>query len=55
MGQPNRICMIYFSDSKKKVDKIQTKLLAKYKKNKAVTVDLIPTDKFTFKKPDSTY
>ena len=52
MSQPNRTCMIYFSENKKKIDKEQAKLLAKFKKNSSVKVELLPTDKFRFTKPE---
>ncbi len=52
MNQPNRICMIYFSTNKKKLEKNQAKLLAKYRKNKANLLEVLPQDKFTFTKPD---
>ena len=52
MNQPNRTCMIYFSENKKKIDKEQAKLLARYKKNSAVEVEVLPADKFRFTKPE---
>ena len=52
MSQPNRTCMIYFSENKKKIDKEQAKLLGMYKKNSAISVELIPADKFRFTKPE---
>nr|WP_320058893.1 hypothetical protein [uncultured Bacteroides sp.] len=48
---PNRTCMIYFSESKKKLDKEVSKLVSKYKKNKSVTLQKIETSEFRFKKP----
>jgi len=52
MNQPNRTCMIYFSDSKKKLDKEALKILGKYKKNKAVALQKIDPEKFRFTKPE---
>jgi hypothetical protein len=51
-AQKNSTSMIYFADKKKKIDKEYSKLMAKYKKNKDVTLKEIPADKFKFKKPD---
>ena len=48
----NRTCMIYFSDSKKKLDKEALKILGKYKKNKAVALQKIDPEKFRFTKPE---
>ena len=53
MGKPRRNFMIYFSVNKKKLDKEQAKLLAKYKKNKATALEVIPEDKFRFMKLDT--
>ena len=52
MNQPNRTCMIYFSDRKKKLDKEALKILGKYKKNKAVALQKIDPEKFRFTKPE---
>lgn len=52
MQQPNRTCMIYFSHSKKKIDKEVSKTLGKYKKNKAVRLQQIEPNKFRFTKPE---
>ena len=54
MNQPNRTCMIYFSDSKKKLDKEALKILGKYKKNKAVALQKIDPEKFRYRVPSST-
>lgn len=51
-AQKNSTSMIYFADKKKKIDKEYSKLMAKYKKSKDVTLKEIPADKFKFKKPD---
>ncbi len=52
MNQPNRVCMIYFSNNKTKLEKSRTKLLAKYRKNKSSLFEELPQDKFKFTKPD---
>lgn len=51
-GLKNRTCMIYFSDNKKKLEKERIKMLAKYKKNKSLTLYEIDKDDFLFKKPE---
>lgn len=48
----NRTCMIYFSDNKKKLDKEYSKLVAKYKKQKNMSLNLIKKDEFLFTKPE---
>ena len=50
--QQNSICMIYFSENKKKLEKEATKILNKYKKNNRMTVSRIDSDKFHFTKPE---
>lgn len=50
-GLPNRTCMIYFADSKKKIDSEIANILAKYKKNESITLVRIEPTEFTFKKP----
>lgn len=52
LNQPNRTCMIYFSENKKKLDKELIKVVGKYKKNKSIELILIPADSFKFIKPD---
>lgn len=49
---PNRTCMIYFSDSKAKLEKEATKVMTKYKKNKSVTLEKVNPEKFRFVKPE---
>ena len=51
-GVPNRTCMIYFSESKKQLGKEAAKLMSKYKKNNATTLQKIDTGTFSFKKPE---
>jgi predicted solute-binding protein len=46
---PNRVCMIYFSNNKKNLEKEATKLLNKYKKNKGITTQRIDVAEFRFK------
>lgn len=48
----NRTCMIYFSDNKRKLEKEYNKLLAKYKKQKNMSVTLVLKDEFLFTKPE---
>jgi len=51
-GETNRTCMIYFSDSKKKITKEFEKLSDKYKKNKSVSLQKIEKKDFQFTKPE---
>ena len=44
-------CMIYFSESKKKLEKEAVKVKAKYKKG-TMALQTIAPDKFSFKKPE---
>ncbi|KAA6317515.1 hypothetical protein EZS27_032340 [termite gut metagenome] len=46
---PNQVCMIYFSNNKKNLEKEATKLLNKYKKNKNITIQRIDVAAFRFK------
>lgn len=48
----NRTCMIYFSDNQRKLEKEYNKLLAKYKKQKNMSVTLVSKDEFLFTKPE---
>jgi len=50
--QRNSTCMIYFSGSRKKLEKEATKILNKYKKNVGVTVSKIDAGQFRFTKPE---
>ena len=52
MNQPNKTCMIYFSNNKKKIDKEMLKTLDKYKRNKSIRLQKIDSDKFRFTKPE---
>ncbi|MDL2212717.1 hypothetical protein LJC72_04185 [Bacteroides sp. OttesenSCG-928-D19] len=52
-GEKNRTCMIYFSENKKKLEKEQTKVLGKYKKNKGIRIQAIEPGEFVFKKPEN--
>lgn len=49
--QENSTCMIYFSDKKSKLEKEASKLLAKYKKTKNLSLVLLSPEKFKFTKP----
>ncbi|WP_455591954.1 hypothetical protein [Bacteroides sp.] len=51
-GLPNRTCMIYFSENKKKLSKEAVKVMNKYKKNKSVALQKINTGDFKFSKPE---
>lgn len=51
-GLPNRTCMIYFSENKKKLGKEAVKVMNKYKKNKSVVLQKINTGDFKFSKPE---
>lgn len=51
-GLPNRTCMIYFSENKKKLSKEAANVLGKYRKNKTITVCEIEAGSFQFKKPE---
>lgn len=51
-GLPNRTCMIYFSENKKKLSKEAANVLGKYRKNKTITVREIEAGSFQFKKPE---
>lgn len=48
----NCTCMIYFFESEKKAQSEATKLMAKYKKNKTVTLEKVDPEKFRFVKPE---
>lgn len=45
-------CMIYFSGSKKKLEKEAAKVKSKYKKNKDIMLMPIAPEAFRFKKPE---
>ncbi len=49
---PNRTCMVYFSNNRKKLDKQFTKFLSKYKKSSGQVLQLIDPEEFKFKKPE---
>jgi hypothetical protein len=51
-GEANRTCMIYFSDSQKKIASEFDKISGKYKKNKSVSFKKIEKKDFQFKKPE---
>ena len=50
-GEANRTCMIYFSDSQKKIAKEFEKISDKYKKDKSVSFQKIEKKDFQFTKP----
>jgi len=51
-GEKNRTCMIYFSESQAQLSKDRAKLLNKYKKDKAISLEELPQVEFSFKKPE---
>ncbi len=51
-NKQNRTCMIYYKESKKKIDKEMTKVLAKYKKSKSNSLIHIDPKEFKFTKPE---
>lgn len=51
LKKPDYTCMVYFSESKKKLEKEALKVKGKYKKGTMVLQAVEPT-KFTFKKPE---
>ena len=51
MNLPNRTCMIYFSENKKKLEKEASKIKGKYKKGSGLVLQAVEPSAFTFKKP----
>lgn len=51
-GLENRVCMIYFSESLKKLKKESAKVMGKYRKNGGYALRNLPKDDFQFKKVD---
>lgn len=51
LNKPDYICMIYFSESRKKLEKELSKIKSKYKKGNASVLQMIDAAAFTFKKP----
>lgn len=49
---PDYTCMIYFSESKKKLEKEAAKVKSKYKKNKSIVLMPVDAEAFHFKKPE---
>lgn len=52
-GEKNRICMIYFSENKSKLNKEFTDLVNRYKKNKTLKLLSIKQQDFSFRKPEN--
>ncbi len=52
LGSHNRTCMIYYKGKKKRIDKEQSKVLGKYKKNKSNNLIHIDPKEFKFVKPE---
>lgn len=51
-GLSNRTCFVYFSNSKKKLQKTITKMKAKYQKGKTMLMRQVNPNAFQFKKPE---
>lgn len=51
-GLSNRTCFVYFSNSKKKLQKTVTKMKAKYQKGKTMLMRQVNPNAFQFKKPE---
>lgn len=51
LNKPDYTCMIYFSESKSKLEKEAVKVQGKYKKNKGMLLETIKSEVFTFTKP----
>lgn len=49
---PNRTCVIYFNEDRKKLTKEFNKLISNYKKNKDVVVKPMSEEEFKFIKPE---
>lgn len=51
-GLSNRTCFVYFSNSKKKLQKTVTKMKAKYQKGKTMLMRQVNPNAFQFKRPE---
>lgn len=51
MQKPDYTCMIYFSESKGKLEKEAAKVKGKYKKGNGQVLQTVSSAEFTFKKP----
>lgn len=51
-GLANRTCFVYFSNSKKKLQKTVTKMKTKYQKGKTMLMRQVNPNAFQFKKPE---
>ncbi len=51
MKKPDYTCMIYFSESKGKLEKEAAKVKGKYKKGNGQVLQTVSSAEFTFKKP----
>ncbi|ADV43908.1 hypothetical protein [Bacteroides helcogenes] len=49
--KPDYTCMVYFSESKSKLEKEALKLKNRYKKNGGLLLQAVESSAFTFKKP----
>ena len=52
IGKPYYTCMIYFSESKAKLEKEASKLKNRYQKTEDITLQAIAPEKFAFKKAE---
>lgn len=51
LKKPDYTCMIYFSESRKKLEKEAAKIKGKYKKSKELLLQEVKLDAFVFTKP----
>lgn len=51
-GLTNRTCFVYFSNSKKKLQKTISKMKTKYQKGKTLLIRQVNPNAFQFKKPE---
>lgn len=51
LSKPDYTCMVYFSESKKKLEKEAVKVKSKYKKGSGLVLQAVDPNAFTFKKP----
>ena len=51
-GLTNRTCFVYFSNSKKKLQKTINKMKTKYQKGKTLLIREVNPNAFKFKKPE---
>lgn len=49
MGKPDRICAIYFSKSKRKIENKYIKVRRRYTQKRGLTTEQLPTSRFQFR------